>query len=88
MCISSFANFSSACVLHFFLQMYLFTSYHVFSFVFLGVRGHVALYVCASRLQQHLAMSLPFRVFVLQMTMKLLIQIRESSAKTKFGLGT
>ena len=48
----------------------------------------VALYVCASRLQQHLAMSLPFRVFVLQMTMKLLIQIRESSAKTKFGLGT
>ena len=34
--------------------------------------------MCASRLQQHLAMSLPFRVFVLQMTMKLLIEIRES----------
>ena len=44
----------------------------VFSFVFLGVRGHVALYVCDSRLQQHLAMSLQLRVFVLQMTLKLL----------------
>ena len=35
----------------------------VFSFVFLGVRGHVALYVCDSRLQQHLAMSLQFKGF-------------------------
>ena len=78
MCISSFAILSSACVPHFF-QMYLFTSNHVvFSFVFLGVRGHVALYVCDSRLQQHLAMSLQFRVFVLQMTLKLLMEISES----------
>ena len=61
------------CVRFTFLQMYLFTSNHVvFSFVFLGVRGHVALYVCDSRLQQHLAMSLQLRVFVLQMTLKLL----------------
>ena len=54
----------------------IFWSFHLPHYCGLASFG-VALYVCASRLQ-HLAMSLQFRVFVLQMTMKLLIEIRES----------